>query len=309
MSTDQTPPSTPPKSVEVPLEDIDALLEAEDPGFTKELEAVRQVESDASLNIEASAIDDALGVEEKQVDKPEVGIKKYLKRFKMWRLSLRARIQARVVLFGKQSVQFLKTKPKEYLLYSIAILKIAFKKMMVPIQAFAKASRSQKILLITFGVVVALVIWMIGANIKGVWLPQLNKPMLQNLEKVADWSQEYNREDKSESFYSAFPQELHEFLFKKMKVNLKRTEDSPNPMGAFEIIVQLDSRDTAIETNDRQIEFHDTLQRVMEQESVGDLATEIGKGRVKNRIKKELNDKLTQGWIKDVAFKTFILKP
>ena len=80
-------------------------------------------------------------------------------------------------------------------------------------------------------------------------------------------------------------------------------------MGAFELIVLLDSKDTAIEIRDREVEFFDLLQRVLEEESFADLESELGKQRLKGRVKRELDQKLTQGWIKDINFKTFILKP
>jgi flagellar basal body-associated protein FliL len=94
-----------------------------------------------------------------------------------------------------------------------------------------------------------------------------------------------------------------------MKVNLRRTAENPNPMGAFEVIVQVDSKDTAIELRDREVELNDHLQRVFEEETFSDLETEIGKARLKTSLKRELNQKLTQGWVKDISFKTFVLKP
>lgn len=48
---------------EIPLEDIDKILAAEDPDFAKSLEEVRAVEVDKSVVIEASAIDETLGEE------------------------------------------------------------------------------------------------------------------------------------------------------------------------------------------------------------------------------------------------------
>ncbi len=90
---------------------------------------------------------------------------------------------------------------------------------------------------------------------------------------------------------------------------MKRPKENENPMGAFEIIVLLDSKDTAIEVRDREVELHDALQRVFEDESYGELESESGKGRLKSRLKRELNAKLTQGWVKDVTFKHFIIKP
>jgi flagellar basal body-associated protein FliL len=132
---------------------------------------------------------------------------------------------------------------------------------------------------------------------------------LKSLEHHADNVETYETAAGAESFYAAFPQEVHEFLFKKMKVNLRRTSENPNPMGAFEVVVGVDSQDTAVELRDREVEFHDMLQRLFEEELVTELDSETGKKILKGRVRKELNGKLTQGWIKEVHFKSFVLKP
>src|SRR5262249_53247033 len=126
---------------------------------------------------------------------------------------------------------------------------------------------------------------------------------------TADWVESSEKDDGSEPFYSAFPQERYEFLFPKVKVNLRHTDEHPNPMGAFELVVQLDSKDTAIEMSDREVEFFDLLQRTMEDESYDSMDSELGKGRFKSKLKHEFNQLLTQGWVKDINFKTAILKP
>src|ERR1700722_7924860 len=63
MTDTQQPPPPPaeePKSGEISLEDIDKLLETEDPEFTKSLEEVRAVEPSKDVVIDAAAIDESL---------------------------------------------------------------------------------------------------------------------------------------------------------------------------------------------------------------------------------------------------------
>ena len=204
---------------------------------------------------------------------------------------------------------WLKTKPKEYFLFSFALTVIAYKKIKTQVTAFREAPRIFQIGVALLATVVIGGLWVFGANLKGIWIPHLTEPILSSLEHKADYVGTFDPQDGAESFYAAFPQEVHEFLFKKMKVNLRRRPENPNPMGAFEIVVEVDSKDTAVELRDRETEFHDLLQRLMEEESVTDLDSENGKKILKGRIKKELNGKLTQGWLKDIHFKTFVLKP
>ncbi len=292
---------------EIPLEDIEALLEAEDPEFTKELEAVRAVENDKDVNIEATVVSDEDGPGDKEIK--ESRIAKLRARVRMGIYTLKVNSKARLIAFGKASLVFLKTKPKEYALYSFAMSKVLAANAVIPLKAFKAANRVQKLGAITLIAISVITAWVLLSNLRGVWLPLLNEPILTNLGEQGEWTEEFDPEDGVENFYSAFPQEIHEFLFRKMKVNLKATGDSPNPMGAFEVIVQVDSKDTAIEVRDREVEFFDGLQRVFEEETFNDLETDLGKSKLKGNIKRELNQKLTQGWIKDVKLKTFILKP
>ena len=304
------PPIDPPNSSEIPLEDIDKLLESEDPDFAKSLEEVRNVESDKTTVIDASAIDESLVGDE--LADPEktlsfVAKVKFKLRKKVAHLKITFKTKARTA--GKDFVQFLKVLPKQFALSAVKILVEAGKNAAIPIRAFQQANKTQRIAVLLVTALALGSFWVLLANFKGIWLPNINEPLLSSFENVADRVETYNPKEGGESFYSAFPQERHELLFPKMKVNLRRTADNPNPMGAFEVIVLLDSKDTAIEVSDRQIEFFDLMQRTLEEESFNDLESELGKSRLKSHLKRELSQKLTQGWAKDISFKTFILKP
>lgn len=305
-----TPQDNSPKD-EVPLEDIDRLLAEEDPEFTKSLEEVRAVEIDKNVVIEATVIDETLGEETAVIAEDEkVGrFKKALHQIRAKITSLRHGFRARLIQFGKDALVWLKVRPKEYALFALALSIQVYGRLKVPAKSFAQAPRLVQLsIFILIGVMVA-VFWVFKANLKGIWIPHLMDPILTSLEPKADFVETYDPKAGTESFYAAFPQEVHEFLFKKMKVNLRRTAENPLPMGAFEVVVEVDSKDTAVELRDREVEFHDLLQRLFEDELVTQLDGETGKKVLKGRIRKELNAKLTQGWIKDIHFKTFVLKP
>lgn len=310
MSTSQTPDQT--KGDEIPLEDIDKILAAEDPEFTQSLEEVRAVETDTSVVIEASAVDESeIGGDGPQEDTAAGRgfLRRKMDAVKMAIAGWRLRMRARLLQAAKDLVLWLKTRPKEFALFAFATAKILAKKSVIPIKAFLSASRWQKITVVLLVAMIGATLWVLAANLKGIWIPHLTEPILADLSEHADFTETYDPKDGAESFYTAFPQEVYQFLFKKMKVNLRRTSQNPIPMGAFEIVVEVDSRDTAVELHDREVELHDELQRVFEEETVTDLEQDLGKSRLKGRIKKSLNERLTQGWIKDVHFKTFVLKP
>lgn len=308
MTSAEAPPSpAQTKAEEIPLEDIEKLLEAEDPEFSKELEQVKSVENNPDVNIEATVVNPDDSPEEKSAS--ESRIAKLRARMRLAIFNFKQSFKSRLKSLGRETLVFLKTKPKEYALYSFAMSKIIAKKIFLPIKLFRETSGAKRLAVLTLIAVALASAWVLLNNMRGVWIPGLNEPILADLRSKADWVSDFDPKEGAESFYSAFPQERHEFLFSRMKVNLKPGPDSPNPMGAFEVIVLLDSKDTAIEVRDREVEFFDALQRVFEDETFNDLESDLGKGRVKGRVKRELNQKLTQGWVKDVSFKTFVLKP
>lgn len=315
MTSGQSPGNAP-ESDEINLEDIEALLEAEDPEFSQSMNEVRSVEVDKTVEIEASTYDDIT-----DEDDPQGQIESDdMSRWTRWRLRvisflgdryrvLRARLKEGAKSWALNSLVWLKTKPKEYGLYTLALSKQLLKWMVFPFRTFAQATWPKRLAYLVFLTMASVFVAVLLGNLRGIWLPLFYEPVLSSFADVAERKIQISADDPQESFYSAFPQQRHEFLFRKFKVNLHRTPENPLPMGAFELIVELDSKDTAIEVRDREIELFDLLQRVFEEENVKELATELGKSRVKSRLKRELNQHLTQGWAKDVNFKTFILKP
>jgi len=309
MTTAEQPPGDQSKAEDIPLEDIDKLLEAEDPEFTKQLEEVRSVENNQDINIEASVVGDDENLAADEKNENDSRLTKVRARIKMSVYTFKHNLKNRIKAFGRATLVFLKTKPKEYILYSLVVAKLLLKKAAIPVQAFKKASRPQQATALALIFISVLSLVVLLHNLRGVWLPLLNEPLLTSFTHRADFVETFDRKDGGESFYRAFPQERHEFLFRRIKVNLRATSENPNPMGAFELVVLVDSKDTAVEVRDREIEFFDYLQRVFEDETFSDLEHEIGKTRLKGRLMRALNEKLTQGWVREISFKTFILKP
>jgi flagellar basal body-associated protein FliL len=298
-----------PKGEEIPLEQIDKLLEAEDPEFTKSLEEVRSVEVDRSIEIEASAIDESLSEDDGFEDESEKGWRKLRSKLKAKWQAAKIRVKNRLIQSLKNALMFFKTRPKEFLFYALKMAKIGAKKSLVPLIAFKNADRSRKLTVLLLAAMAVASAWVLLANFRGIWLPHLNEPILRQFTPYAKFVESYDPKDGGESFYTAFPQKRYEFLFHKMKLNLTAGPENPLPMGAFEVMVLLDSKDTAIEVRDREIEFYDMLSRVIEGFTFPELASEAGKARLKSAIKREMNQNLTQGWVKEIDFKTFILKP
>lgn len=311
MTTSAQPTDGQPKggeilAEEIPLEDIEKMLESEDPEFAKQLEEVRTIENDPTIELEASVVgeDDNLASEER----PDSVYAKVRARVKMSVYTFKRNLKIRLKEFAKNLLIALKTKPAEFAYYTMAMAKLLLNHIGTPLRLFKAATPLQRLASLVLLVIGSVALLVLINNVKGIWIPALNEPILTSFEAHADFVESFTA-DQSQSFYGVFPQERHEFLFTRMKVNLRRTPDNPNPMGAFEVIVLLDSKDTAIEVRDREVELFDYLQRVFEDETFNDLENELGKAKLKSRLKRELNQLLTQGWVKEVSFKTFILKP
>lgn len=313
----ESPPSSPPpgasadpsKEGEIPLEDIERLLAEEDPEFAKEMAEMRSIETDANVVIESSVEGDTVEGEASTEVEGLSRVQKWRERFRLWRVSTRANLKIKMKAGVKASIAFLKTEPKRFAIWLFGAAKVGAVYAVIPLRAFRDSSRTRQLTILGLGGIAALTGWVLISNFKGIWIPHLTEPILGTFTPKADWVETYDTKDGGESFYSAFPQERHEFQFQKIKVNLRRDSEHANPMGAFEIVVQVDSKDSAIEIRDREVEFFDELQRIFEEESFSDLETEIGKARLKSRLKAGISQKLTQGWVREVNFKTFILKP
>lgn len=306
MSVDKAVDKVPDKphdtnASELDVEQLERVLDQMDPGLSKGLEEVKNVASSADVQIEATVEGEFASDENPTAQQPRL--------WKRWLNQRWQAFKARVRQAKVQLIVFAQTAPKEFAKYALSRIKQLFKFLGSYAKALAALSRMQKLSILIVGALLAVTGWIVMANIKGTWLPSINDPILTSLGEHADKTFEYSSKKNMISFFRAFPQDPEMFLMNKFKVNLKRSSDHPNPMGAFELYVQLDSRDTAIEMQTREVELHDMVQRIFEDETYNDVVSDLGKARLKGLIKKEISRVLTQGWATDVHFKMFVLKP
>ncbi len=96
----------------------------------------------------------------------------------------------------------------------------------------------------------------------------------------------------------------------KIVVNIRPSKQSTqNPMIAFDLYVRTDNEEASIEVRKREKELQDHLQRFCEGLTYDQILTEEGKHIWKQKMKRELNLVLSTGRIKDIYFKTLLLKP
>ncbi len=132
------------------------------------------------------------------------------------------------------------------------------------------------------------------------------------LRSYAEWDSKvfsYNTVNEVELFYDnpRFAKNL--MTMTKMFANIKSSENSGlNPMLAIEISVEGMSSEAIIELKDREAEFKDFLLREAEDFSYDELITAEGKKNLLLKFQNMLNANLTQGQVRRVLLKSFILK-
>lgn len=306
------------KPAEVSLEEIDRLLEADDPEFTKSLDQIKEVGNEADVNIESAVAGEETLSTEDEDEKKKTWFDKFpllakifspAKKLKDLSYTRWLRIKMRVVILFRQIIIIARTLPTELAGYVKTMIAIITKTVKSSIKFVRSLSMLQLVAWIGFIGLCGVTLILLKKNVGGVWLTGWGNNTITDITKFSDQSWTVAKDEQLVQLFRAFPQEEIEFLFPKVIVNLKSDSAYRNPMGAFEFYVVLDSKDVALEVKARRDELHDRLQRALESQTYGELTSPLGKKRVKDLLRRELNDVLSQGWVKDVLIKTMIVKP
>lgn len=312
--TDSKPTNTDAKPDEVSLEQIDKLLEADDPAFAKSLSQIKEVGVEGEVHIESAVTGaETLTTEAEEDEKPKrrtwLVVLKPVHLVRDWIRTRLIKIRNTAVIVGRQFVMGLRTWPREFFGYAKAMFKILRQQLRDAMLVVRETSWPRRLVWTGFGAMVAATVILFVMSVSGIWLPGFMIHVETDLTKHADRSWEMKSDEAYVALFKAFPQKEIEFLFPKVVVNLKRTNSTQNPMGTFEVYVVLDSQDVAIEVEARRKELGDRLQRVLEDQTYADLSGPLGKKRIKDFLRRDLNAVLSQGWVKDVLIKNIILKP
>ncbi|MES2769043.1 MAG: flagellar basal body-associated FliL family protein [Bdellovibrionota bacterium] len=135
-------------------------------------------------------------------------------------------------------------------------------------------------------------------------------PYLSTFESVADQKFNYASDSKVIRYSNDLLLPQHVVLINKIVVNVKPGKlSTANPMIAFDLYVRTDTSEASVEIKEREKQIQDHLQRFCEGLNYDQLQTEDGKQTWKNRMKRELNLVLNNGKVKDIFFKTLLIKP
>ena len=142
------------------------------------------------------------------------------------------------------------------------------------------------------------------------WKKLFKLPYITTFEDVADYQIPFNPNDKVITYNNDLLAPQHVVLITKVVVNIRASARSTaNPMAAFDLYIRTDNQEAAVEIKDREKQLQDHIQRLCEDFNYDSIMTEEGKNIWKLKIKRELNLVLTTGRVKEVLFKTLIIKP
>lgn len=121
---------------------------------------------------------------------------------------------------------------------------------------------------------------------------------------------DYDMLEQVEPFYDNVRFSKNIMSLVKMTANLRPSDSSSNnPMISFEIIIHGVSNDPIVEIKDREAEFRDLILRVTEDFSYDDLETVTGKQQLSEAILAKINANLTEGQVRKIYYKNFVIKP
>ena len=316
-----TPPSTPaPQSFEISLEDIDSILDQEDPDFNKQLEAIsndKELASAQDIGSLSLSTDELL-----KEDIKEEKRKKFTERFpKLYKLAHPFRkvkdfvktslvsLRNQFLLLITKTVSFLKNDLIDLLKYSFSQLGLGLKKVFAAIGFVLATPLKTKIIVSTMIILIGAGGFLLYSAVKGKFFFLWQDNMLRDFRTLSDQNFTIKASEKWEKVYSAFPQPEYSVLIDKIVVNLVRLNVNTNPMAAFKVFLTTDAQSTAVEVKDREKEILDLFARVAEEFSYEEMVTKEGKDKFKTKLMDAANQVLNQGEVNNVNIETLILKP
>jgi hypothetical protein len=296
------------------LDDIDKIIEAEDPQFKSDLDALKaqKIEGSESLqNLGVAADDEALSPDDEPPSllyRLRQAIVRRLLQIGPFLRRIAQNLKSLIILLIKKFIQFLRHGLPERIRYLKGRLVAFFKVLKEILKKFWALSRIQKISLGFMFLASMGALFFLSKTVTGHWLPRYVDSLPRSLAQGANFYRGYDRREDLIDLFVAFPEVEYDVLLKRLVVNLRASESSgKNPMGAFEVYVGVDSQDTAVEVKDREREFTDVIQRALEKFSYDECVTKVGKAHIKEVLREDLNKVLNQGRVSKIYFNTFVV--
>lgn len=289
-----TPSKVEPFQVEkglMSLEDLDRIIQENDPEALASLEILKSSTELNSQKLVLHQIDDINGDPKKGKNEKWEQLKFKTRLFLRW-------------LHAKSTDLFFQTL--ESVKKALQILKQKKAQTQVRTQSWSK---KDKLLFVSFIlVVISIPVFVYFAFYKKA-LNYKSELFIPSLLTVADhvWNAQENQ--MREGFYNNLKIPKNIFSLRKMVINLQPSENSgPNPMVAYELSLEANSREALVEIKDREGEVIDGVQRSLEELTYDELSGPEGRALVEDKVKTRVNQILTLGKVRFVYVVGVIFK-
>lgn len=301
----ESPGARPPDNL-FSLEELDKVIEAADPNFKSEMAGIQTSGSaDVQTEIQSLPIETEIGSQAQP---------KSQRSFKEKIAEFFASLRQRFILFFSRAKDFTRYELPERLRFwrtrAVSSVKTRALSAKRGYDRFVGLSRAEKAGLAFMLVALIFSFVILGQTFKGSRLPRFSDPLLHSLADEAFSVKTYKNKDDLQDLFHAFPEVEFHVLLGKVVVNLRPDENSGrNPMGAYQLYLGLDSKDTAMEVKDRERELLDIVQRALESFSYSEVSSTVGKVRMKSVVRERVNEVLNQGQVHHVYFNMFVTTP
>ena len=298
------------------LDDIDKIIEVEDPSFKNELSEIQKQSVEGTDAIESLKLEPEEDTESGKEDdeqlskrkklflflfKPILGVQSFVRL--RW-----IRIKNRALMSIDRLSYFVRSELPDRIKYTWSQLRRAFAWLLKQWANFRAFNSTQKLAVAFMALALAASVFFISKTFDRNWLPTFAESLPHSLAQGASFVGVVHSKSELEDLFQVFPKVEYYVLLKKVIVNLQPSYGSgPNPMGAFQIFVGADSQDTAIEVKAREQQILDLVRRTLETFNYNEAASVEGKERMKIALREQINKILDQGRVFNIYFNNFIL--
>lgn len=297
------------------LEDLDSLLESEDPEFQKEMQEISEDDVLQSAEVEDEVEESEPEPSAPQEDVPLSRFKKFkvflVRHIQKWRGRVNGGVRSSIniaLALKSWTLKFIKTDLPLIIGKVTRKIKAIVDFLKYLISQFRAQSRMKKLFLLGLILIFSGTIYLLQQNIKGRWIPYLSPPLVKSfLEKGV-----LIRRDATLKYVSldlAFPEPAFTVLLKRITVNLKPTRGFANPLASFQFYVDADTQDTAIELRHRDNELSDYISRELEGFTYLEATSSRGRRKIKNIVRETINQALNRGRVRAIYAKTYEVRP
>lgn len=271
------------------------------PGLDAPLEELKQGFSELKVDIESLTIEPP-----KSSTKPTHYRAKAVDLFQQWRKKFSNALTALLLHSKYRLIKILSEAPKKI----VSLLKGIALHIKQAIDIFKQWSRKRKILFCLALLALTGILYFYVITIKSKALYRDGFYFYGSMRELSDFSFSHDPKSLLEPFYTSPRVKSYSFQMKPVVVNLKRRNlEKDNPMGFFEFVFVGNSGDVVIEMKSRESEFIDLTERVIEDHNYETLDTPEGKRNLKEDLRRELNARLNEGFIRTIEIRNFFIKP